>query len=672
MKKTLISDICMDLNEQWLLTHKFIDKWWEDYWEKEKSIEICDIIESNKIEIRLALIANSAEYNNWKEKALKNFLRSYLLKLSISNDKELLSKLYYYLNVYHLSETWWSDKLDEEILWNVSWFTKIEILYELLFYNTVLPDYKNQEDFNEKMLVFLTRLENSINWNRNKEYPIIITPINPQVLWEYMIDTNKNLICGNKKIESGMIKNISYRFFLWEKLEINEVNEFYFSIFIDSEYITREDFLSYLSDVLWLQKRSDKEFIYKSDANFNFSIYVQENFYLNDDDFFNEEWWENIDTKNLWFEVRIYAWTKRNLEIEEDLANICYSYPRLLEEFLKNIYKNFSKNWDDIFPEKVEIFNLEDYINFDSWSDYYGNWDDFWGSTLWSIILPQSKNIYIGKNIKIEDVSLSNLILEEDLKKQIESLIKMFKNREYFLKNWWSLPTWMLLSWDPGWWKTTIARILANESDAGFIHIEWNLEWSYVWESANNLVKRIKKAKSYIDKNNKSAIIFIDEAEALFPKRWKEDHKEWMMSVLLQEMDWIDWKYKGKITFIFATNRKDILDKAVISRIEKHLEIPMPSKENLQKIVKLHLDKKIEKTENGMYDNIVINLDTITEKIVGKSGRFVKNLIQNAHNYGLEMKLEDENFVMYKDVILDCIKYTKQEENKKESIWFKA
>lgn len=636
----------------------------------DKKEDINNIITQNKFAIRNKLMSDANSYNTWKEKALKKFINSYIVKLSVNQDWEFLSKLYYYLNLYdNLLDHSWSEKLDD-ILDNENSHTKAEILYELLFCNTILPDCINQKDFNKKMESFLSRLEKSISSIKKEESPIYISPVNPVTLWDYMEDIQTHSITWSKIIEKWIIKNIFYKFYFWQKIDLNEKNEFSFWVLIENDKISRDDFLVKLSEELKLQKISDKEFIYNFDSNFDYTIYVQENFYLNQNYSSLEEYKkmeedrEFSERKKLWFEVKIYAESKKDLNPEEDLANICHSFPIIMSSFLQNIYSLYEENKEniEIFPDKKQVFDLYKYLNFieyseDSKIEYY--WFD-----------SENDDENNDNSIVIEDLRLTDLILEEDLKIELERIIKLYKHREFFLKNGGSLVNWLLLSWEPGWWKTTIAKILANESDAWFFHIEWNIESKWVWGSANKLSDKIAEWKKFIDKNNKPAIIFIDEAEALFPKRLEMNYKEWMMSVLLQNMDWIDSKYNWMITFIFATNRKDILDSALLSRIDKNLDIPMPSKENLEKILDLHIWKKMKIIKDKMYENSDIDIKKIAQRILWKSGRFVKKIVQNAHNFWLEKYLDNPKFTMNTSIFLESIKYTETEEESKK-MWFK-
>jgi len=638
-----------------------------------KSDDIKSIIEQNKNALRLKLLSRSNELNKWKKVALKKFINNYISKLTILQDQEFLSKLNYYLDFYELHNSWWNDKLDFDILENHNSFSKAEIMFELLYSSTILPDYKNQKQFNSEMKDFLFRLEDNISWIKENSTPINFNPINPAMVWNYMDDMSTYSIWGSKQISKWIIKNISYKFHLWQKIDVNEFNEFSFSFLIEDSIISREEFIRHLVMTLQLPTIWNNEFAYWSDNNFNFAIYVKENFhkstpYKKLEDIYNQKW----DFESLWFEFSIYANSKKDLEPENELANACYSMPRVAESILNELFSTYKNDKSDIYPEKKEYFDLINYLNFneDHWENIT-NSEEMWFVWLSNPTNLNSKNVWKLDNLDIKKIWLDDLIIGDKLKKEILRLVKIFKNRDFFIEHWWKLPNWILLYWLPWGWKTTIAKILANESDAWFFIVEPNIQWEYVWQSENNLKNRIDQAKEHVDKTWKNAIIFIDESENLFPMRGDKNHKEWMLAVLLTEMDWINEKYKWKITYVFATNRKDILDPALLSRIDKNLEIPMPSESELEQIIDLHIRQQMKLSNDRMYEHSDIDIPKIAKVIKWKSGRFVMKLIENSHNEGLEYLIDNEKFTITTELILWAIKFTEVEEQKDKEMWFK-
>lgn len=71
--------------------------------------------------------------------------------------------------------------------------------------------------------------------------------------------------------------------------------------------------------------------------------------------------------------------------------------------------------------------------------------------------------------------------------------------------------------------------------------------------------------------------------------------------------------------------------------------------------------------KDWIYSKSDIDIPLIAKNIEWKSGRFVKKLINNAHNIGLEKLLDDKSFIMTTDIILDSIEFT-EAQDKKESV----
>jgi SpoVK/Ycf46/Vps4 family AAA+-type ATPase len=131
----------------------------------------------------------------------------------------------------------------------------------------------------------------------------------------------------------------------------------------------------------------------------------------------------------------------------------------------------------------------------------------------------------------------------------------------------------MLFHGPPGTGKTMAADILANELQLDLYKIDLSTVVSkYIGETEKNLSKIFKEAKT------SNAILFFDEADALFGKRSEvnDAHDRYAnieISYLLQKME----DYEG-IT-ILATNLMQNIDEAFVRRIRFIIEFPFPTEE---------------------------------------------------------------------------------------------
>jgi len=96
---------------------------------------------------------------------------------------------------------------------------------------------------------------------------------------------------------------------------------------------------------------------------------------------------------------------------------------------------------------------------------------------------------------------------------------------------------------------------------------------------------------------------------------------------ILAEMDGFD--ARGEVKLIAATNRLDMLDPALLrpGRFDRVIEIPLPSKEARESILKIHT--------KGMNLDRGVNLRLIAELSEGSSGADLKALSTEAGMYAI-------------------------------------
>ena len=203
-------------------------------------------------------------------------------------------------------------------------------------------------------------------------------------------------------------------------------------------------------------------------------------------------------------------------------------------------------------------------------------------------------------------------------------------------------PKGILLYGPPGTGKTLLAKAVANESGAHFIAINGpEIVSKYVGESEKRLRDIFEEAKK-----NAPAIIFIDEIDAIAPKRDEAlgEVERRLVAQLLTLMDGL--KERGRVIVIAATNRPDAVDPALRrpGRFDREIEVPVPNEEGRYEILKVHtrkvpLGKKI--TEDGKEKYVLLteeekekllrNLASITYGYVGADlAALVKEAAMNA------------------------------------------
>ena len=166
--------------------------------------------------------------------------------------------------------------------------------------------------------------------------------------------------------------------------------------------------------------------------------------------------------------------------------------------------------------------------------------------------------------------------LKEEVQKIREMVELPMRHPELFERLGIEPPKGVLIYGISGGGKTLLAKAVANESEAHFITINGpEIVSKFVGEAEEKLRNIFKDAEE-----NSPAIIFIDEIDAIAPKREEVtgEVEKRIVSQLLTLMDGL--KARGQVVVIAATNRPNAIDPALRrpGRFDREIEIGAPDK----------------------------------------------------------------------------------------------
>jgi transitional endoplasmic reticulum ATPase len=180
----------------------------------------------------------------------------------------------------------------------------------------------------------------------------------------------------------------------------------------------------------------------------------------------------------------------------------------------------------------------------------------------------------------------------------------------------------ILLFGPPGTGKTMIAKAIAHEIDATFYLISpAQIMSKWVGEAEQNVRKLFDSAKA-----EPTAVIFLDECEALVPKR-KSDSSTVMQRVvpqILQELEGFDRRADRALLFVGATNQPWLLDEAMLrpGRMDAKVYVGLPDAPARYRLLEIHFGGRPLAPD--------VEFAEICDRLSGYSGADIKAIAQES------------------------------------------
>jgi len=252
-----------------------------------------------------------------------------------------------------------------------------------------------------------------------------------------------------------------------------------------------------------------------------------------------------------------------------------------------------------------------------------------------STILTISTETGIDRKVRVTYEEVGGLRKEVKAMREITEL--PLKHPELFTRLGIEPHSGILLYGPPGCGKTLLAKVIASESEANIFLINGpEIMNKYYGETEAKLREIFKEAK-----DNSPSIIFIDEIDAIAPKREEAygDVEKRVVAQLLALMDGLD--DRGNVIVLGATNRPDSVDPALRrpGRFDREFEISVPNEDGRLEILFIHT--------RGMPLSDDIDLKNLSSELHGFTGADIKSLCREAalksiRRYLPEIDLETE------------------------------
>ena len=211
----------------------------------------------------------------------------------------------------------------------------------------------------------------------------------------------------------------------------------------------------------------------------------------------------------------------------------------------------------------------------------------------------------------------------EEEKEELEEIVEFLKNPKKFTDMGARIPKGVLLVGQPGTGKTLLAKAVAGEAGVPFYTISGSdFVEMFVGVGASRVRDLFEQAKK-----NAPCIIFIDEIDAVGRQRGAglgggHDEREQTLNQLLVEMD--GFGSNEGVIVLAATNRPDVLDKALLrpGRFDRQIVVPSPDVLAREKILEVHSRNK------KLADDV--DLKVIAKNTSGFSGADLENVLNEA------------------------------------------
>ena len=261
------------------------------------------------------------------------------------------------------------------------------------------------------------------------------------------------------------------------------------------------------------------------------------------------------------------------------------------------------------------------------------------------------QNAILSANEK-PDLHWEDIVISEDAKSELQYFQKYLEDSDSFLKKGAKAPKGLLLYGPPGTGKTSLAKVMASESDVTFLTASADQFISrWAGEGPQSVHRIFSIARKYAP-----AVLFIDEIDAIGRRRTESDTgdgRQEILNVLLTEMDGFKSSAKRPVLVMAATNMggnngsTGALDPALVRRFDRSICIDLPDRKGRIKLLHIlcHKNKMLRISEEM--------IQNLAERSIGMSPALMEGAVNTAIREAIRNNTEvtdavvDEAFEKY-------------------------
>jgi SpoVK/Ycf46/Vps4 family AAA+-type ATPase len=236
-----------------------------------------------------------------------------------------------------------------------------------------------------------------------------------------------------------------------------------------------------------------------------------------------------------------------------------------------------------------------------------------------------------GSTATDAQASWDTLVLAETTLRELKTTAGLLQHADTFRKRGIGVPRGLLLYGPPGTGKTQIARTLANETGLRFIAASTaDIKQGFLGQSGQKVRELFERARE-----SAPSLLFLDELDIIAATRGGQSDAilTEIVGQLLQELDGIAAQTQP-VFVLAATNRRDQIDAAVLSRLSKQIEIPLPDRDAAQRLLMVMLAGK------PLTFDLATGTQTLALRADGMSGRDLRSWVESAEHRAVARAIE--------------------------------